>query len=266
MSDMRLAVIGASGRMGQMMIRTIAETPGVILTGALHRSNSSFIGQDAGELAGCRHLGIATSGSPEEVLANADGIIDFSTPTLTVEIAKLAAQGGIAHVIGTTGMSQDDLMRIKSSACNTVVVRSGNMSVGVNLLAAICEKISRALDPEWDIEIVEMHHRLKKDAPSGTALLLGEAAARGRKKSLSDCMVNNQHVPRRDGEIGFAVLRGGNVIGDHTVIFANTNERIEITHRAQSRELFCHGAIKAALWARHQKPGLYSMADVFITE
>ncbi len=192
-------------------------------------------------------------------------MIDFTSPAATIEIAALAAQARIAHVIGTTGMTANDLAKIEAAARHAIIVRSGNMSLGVNLLAGLVQKVARTLGADWDVEILEMHHRMKVDAPSGTALLLGEAAAKGRDIALADhsVRVRDGHTgPRKAGDIGFATLRGGSVVGDHSVIFAGPGERIELTHRAEDRGIFARGALHAALWARGRKPGLYSMFDV----
>jgi 4-hydroxy-tetrahydrodipicolinate reductase len=265
MADMRLVVTGAAGRMGRMLVRILQETPGAALAGALEREGSPMLGQDAGIVAQCGAAGVEISADPLTALLDADGIIDFSSPDATVEFAALAAQARVAHIIGTTGLSEEDLARIAAAARHAPIVRSGNMSLGVNLLALLTRRVARALGEEFDIEIVEMHHRMKIDAPSGTALMLGEAAAQGRGINL------NQHAARgRDGltgaresgDIGFASLRGGTVVGDHSVIFAGNGERIELTHRGEDRAVFARGAVKAALWAHGRKPGLYSMADV----
>lgn len=265
MSEMRLIVAGAAGRMGRVLVNLIAESPGVTLAGALEGAANAAQGKDAGVLAGCGALGVPITSDPLAAVVAADGIIDFSTPASSVEIAALAAQARIAHVIGTTGFSADDLRAIEAAARHAAIVRSGNMSLGVNLLASLVEKVARALGPEFDIEIAEMHHRMKVDAPSGTALLLGEAAARGRGVDLDAKALRGRdgHTGvRPEGGIGFAALRGGTVVGDHMVIFAGPGERLELTHRAEDRGIFARGALKAALWARGRKPGLYSMADV----
>jgi len=265
MADMRLVVTGAAGRMGRMLVAAIRETPGVALIGALERPGSPALGQDAGVAAGLPAAGIAISNDPLALLLSADGIVDFSAPAATVEMAALAAQARIVHVIGTTGLSGDDLERIAAAARHAPIVRSGNMCVGVNLLAQLVRAGARALGADFDIEIVEMHHRMKVDAPSGTALLLGEAAAEGRAIDLAEHSARGRDGvtgPRERGEIGFASLRGGTVVGDHSVIFAGEGERIVLSHHAEDRGLFARGALRAALWARDRKPGLYSMADV----
>jgi 4-hydroxy-tetrahydrodipicolinate reductase len=208
---------------------------------------------------------VAISDDPLQAVVDADGILDFTAPAVSIELAALAAQARIVHVIGTTGLSESDLKKIDAAARHAVIVRSGNMSLGVNLLAALVQRAAAALGPDWDIEILEMHHKMKVDAPSGTALLLGEAAARGRNIALAERSVRSRdgHTgARREGDIGFATLRGGSVVGDHSVIFAGMSERLEFTHRAEDRAIFARGAIRAALWGRGKKPGHYSMADV----
>jgi 4-hydroxy-tetrahydrodipicolinate reductase len=265
MSDMRLVVTGAAGRMGRTLVKAISETPGVTLAGALERPDAAALGQDAGVLAGLGPLGVAITDDPLPLLIDADGIVDFSAPAATVELAALAAQARIAHVIGTTGLSAADGDRLCAAARHAAIVRSGNMSLGVNLLAGLVRLAAEALGEEFDIEIVEMHHRNKVDAPSGTALMLGEAAAAGRGielKGNSERGRDGLTGARRKGAIGFASLRGGGVIGDHSVLFAGDGERITLSHQAEDRALFARGALKAALWARGQKPGLYAMSDV----
>jgi 4-hydroxy-tetrahydrodipicolinate reductase len=265
MADMRLVVAGAAGRMGRMLIKTIAETAGVTLAAALERPGAAALGEDAGALAGVGAIGVVVVDDPVAAMADADGVVDFTAPAASVETAALAAQARIAHVIGTTGLSEADLASIAAAARHAPIVRSGNMSLGVNLLAKLVRDAARALGQEYDVEIVEMHHRMKVDAPSGTALMLGEAAAAGRGIALaghSERGRDGMTGPRKPGAIGFASLRGGAVIGDHCVIFAGEGERIELTHRAENRVLFARGALKAALWAHDRKPGLYSMADV----
>jgi len=265
MADMKLAVIGVAGRMGQTLARLVHGTDGCVLAGGTEPSGSEAIGQDIGVLAGLGELGIAVSGDPLELISKVDGILDFTQPEASVQCAELAAQARIVHVIGTTGFSPEDDKRITAAARHATIVKSGNMSLGVNLLAALVRKAAEALDEDFDIEIVEMHHKHKVDAPSGTALLLGNAVAEGRKIDLGKRSVRTRdgHTGARTrGDIGFATLRGGGVIGDHTVMLAGENERIELTHRAQSRDVFASGALKAALWAQGKGPGLFSMTDV----
>jgi 4-hydroxy-tetrahydrodipicolinate reductase len=266
MSDMRLVVVGASGRMGQTLVRLVAETPGCVVSGAIERTGAPTLGRDAGELAGVGALGVTISDDPLEAFAKADGVLDFSVPAASVEFAGYAAQARIVHVIGTTGCSAEDDAAIAAAARHATIVKSGNMSLGVNLLSVLIKQAAAALDAkDFDIEVLEMHHRHKVDAPSGTALLLGAAAAEGRGIALDDHSVRSRdgHTgPRPEGAIGFATLRGGSVVGDHSVILAGRGERIVLSHHGEDRSLFARGAIRAALWANGRKPGLYSMLDV----
>lgn len=265
MGDMRIAVMGAAGRMGRELVRAIHAAPGCVVAGGSEAAGSPALGQDLGELAGLGPIGVKVTQDPSKIVAGADAIIDFTTPKATVEMAALAAKARVVHVIGTTGLSEADEAAIKSAAQHSAVIKAGNMSLGVNVLSAIVARVARALDADYDIEIVEMHHGQKVDAPSGTALMLGEAAAKGRGVDLKSHSVRSRdgHTgPRKRGDIGFASLRGGTVVGDHTVVFAGEGERIEITHRASDRGIFARGAVKAALWGRGKDPGLYSMIDV----
>jgi len=265
MADMRLIVVGAAGRMGRTLVRVIAETAGVTLAGAIERAGAAEIGQDSGVLAGLPANGITITADALPVFAAAEGVLDFTVPAATVAFAEIAAQARIVHVIGTTGLSADDEAKIGAAARHAVIVKSGNMSLGVNLLAALVRRAAKALDADFDIEVLEMHHRQKVDAPSGTALMLGKAAAEGRGIDLAQHSVRVRDGitgARKRGDIGFATLRGGSVIGEHSVVFAGDGETIELTHKASDRALFARGAIKAALFGRDKKPGLYSMADV----
>ncbi len=266
MSEMGLVVVGAAGRMGQTLIRTVHSIDGARVVGAIERPGSPHLGKDAGELAGTGPLNVTVSDDPLPVFAKADGVLDFSAPAATVEFAGYAAQARIVHVIGTTGCTAEDDAKIAAAARHAIVVKSGNMSLGVNLLTVLVEQAARALGAsDFDIEILEMHHRHKVDAPSGTALLLGEAAAAGRSIGLGDHSVRARDGltgARKAGTIGFAALRGGSVVGDHSVILAGTGERITLSHHAEDRAIFARGAVKAALWALGRKPGLYSMRDV----
>lgn len=265
MADMRLIVAGAGGRMGRALTRVIAETPGAILAGALEAPGSELLGKDAGVLAGLPANDVKLSADLWALSANADGILDFTVPGATIANVAIAAERGLVHVIGTTGLSASDEAVIRSVTSRATVVKSGNMSLGINLLAALVKRVAQSLDDSFDIEVLEMHHKAKIDAPSGTALMLGEAAAEGRKVALAEHSARGRDGltgPRRSGDIGFASLRGGTVTGEHSVIFAGPMERIELTHRAEDRTMFAQGAVKAALWARRQKPGFYSMADV----
>jgi len=265
MSDMGLVVAGAGGRMGRAVIKAIAETDGVVLAGAVEAPGAAVIGRDAGELVGLGHAGIAVSAVPPTALAGADGLIDFTTPAATVALAEASAAHGLVHVIGTTGLTPAHEKLVGAAALRARIVKSGNMSLGVNLVAALVKQVARSLGDEFDIEILEMHHNRKIDAPSGTALLLGAAAAAGRDIDLAEhsVRVRDGHTgARKAGTVGFASLRGGSVVGEHSVIFAGPHERIELIHKAEDRMIFARGAIKAALWGRGQKPGLYSMTDV----
>lgn len=265
MADMRLIVAGAGGRMGRALVRAIAETDGAVLAGALEAPESELIGKDVGVLAGLPGSGINVSADLWSLSANADGILDFTVPAATIANVAIAAERGLVHVIGTTGLSASDMAVIRSVTSRTAVVQSGNMSLGVNLLAALVKRMAQALDESFDIEVLEMHHRAKIDAPSGTALMLGQAAADGRKVDLDQRAVRGRDGitgAREAGDIGFASLRGGSVSGDHSVIFAGPYERITLSHHAEDRMIFAHGALKAAKWAFGKAPGLYSMSDV----
>jgi 4-hydroxy-tetrahydrodipicolinate reductase len=264
-SDMRVVIAGAGGRMGRTLIHAIAATKGLTLAGAVDAPDSAVIGRDAGELGGLGPNGIKVTSDVAPLLKQADGLIEFTIPAATLAFVELTAAAGLVHVIGTTGHSAEEEAVIAKAAARATIVKSGNMSLGVNLLAALVKRVAQALNDDYDIEIVEMHHNKKIDAPSGTALMLGRAAAAGRGVDLSDRSARGRDGmtgARRSGDIGFASLRGGTVVGDHTVTFAGPAERIELTHRAEDRLIFARGALHAALWARGKKPGLYSMADV----
>jgi len=265
MPELRLVVAGAGGRMGRTLVRAIADSKDFELSGALEDARSPLIGWDAGTLAGLPENGVNLTGAAGALLEKADGIVDFTAPAATVAFAALAAKAGKVHIIGTTGLSASDEAKIKDAGKTAVIVKSGNMSLGVNLLAALTRRVAKTLDESFDIEILEMHHNQKVDAPSGTALMLGRAAAQGRGIDLDKHAVRSRYGhtgARKAGDIGFATLRGGTVVGEHSVIFAGPTERIELTHKAEDRMIFARGALHAALWARNQKPGLYSMADV----
>ncbi|MHA6299532.1 4-hydroxy-tetrahydrodipicolinate reductase [Devosia sp. CAU 1758] len=265
MERLRIIIAGAGGRMGAANIAAVAAHDGVQLVGALGRTGSTAVGKDAGTLAGLEALGIIVSDDASTLLDAADAIVDFTSPAASVALARQAAEKGLVHIIGTTGCSEaDDAAIAQAGAAGARVVKSGNFSPGMVALTVLVEKAARAL-ADYDVEVLEMHHNLKVDAPSGTALMLGDAAARGRNIALKDhsVRVRDGHTgPRETGTIGFATLRGGNVIGDHSVILAGPSERIELTHRAQDRTIYANGAVRAALWATRQAPGLYSMADV----
>ena len=232
---------------------------------ACERGGHPAIGRDVGDLAGLGALGVAVTDSPEGVFRSAEVVIDFTAPAATQAHAELAARHGVALVVGTTGLAAVHEAALKEAAHKVAIVRAANFSIGVNLLVALSEKVAATLGPDYDIEIVEMHHRHKKDAPSGTALALGEAVAQGRKVALAENAVRGRDGitgERVAGSIGFASLRGGDVVGDHTVIFATEGERVELTHKASHRRIFAKGAVRAALWVKGRPPGLYSMRDV----
>ncbi len=265
MAELKVVVAGAGGRMGAANIRAVTEHPGMVLVAALDRPGSDALGRDAGELAGLGVTGTFLTDDVDAALAGADAIIDFTMPSASVALARKAAAAGLVHILGTTGCSADDDAAIAEAARNGArIVKSGNFSMGMVVLANLVEKAAAAL-ADYDLEILEMHHNRKVDAPSGTALLLGEAAAKGRNIALQEhaVSVRDGHTgPRETGTIGFATLRGGNVIGDHMVILAGPSERIELNHRAQDRTIYANGAMRAAHWAAGQQPGLYSMVDV----
>jgi 4-hydroxy-tetrahydrodipicolinate reductase len=265
MSDMKIGVLGASGRMGQALVRALHETPGCSIAAGLEAKGSPAVGQDLGEVAGLGRLGVAITDDPLPLFADVDGVLDFTSPAATLGFAVLAAQARIVHVIGTTGLGEADQAKLEAAARHATIVKAGNMSLGVNLLAGLTARVAQALGPEFDIEILELHHRHKRDAPSGTSLMLGQAAAKARGISLAERGIRTRDGdigPRREGDIGFAALRGGDVVGEHRVIFAGPGERIELAHIATDRSIFARGAVRAALWAHGRPPGLYSMQDV----
>jgi 4-hydroxy-tetrahydrodipicolinate reductase len=265
MSDCRIGVVGAAGRMGRVLLRLAATTPGYRLAAGSERPGAAELGRDLGALAGIEELGLTLGDKAEAVFAASDVVLDFTSPAATLAHAALAAASGKAHVIGTTGIDAAGEAKLAEAAARAPIVYAGNMSLGVNLLAELVTQVARALDPAWDIEIVEMHHRHKVDAPSGTALLLGRAAASGRNVKLDEVADRGRDGvtgARKSGSIGFTALRGGDVVGEHSVIFATEGERVELTHKATSREIFARGALRAARWATGRKPGLYAMKDV----
>jgi 4-hydroxy-tetrahydrodipicolinate reductase len=265
MDGLRVVVAGAGGRMGQALVRAVADNPDTRLVGACDRDGAEVLGRDCGVISGLGENGIVITGDPLPLFAAADAVLDFTAPEASLAHAELTAQARLVHVIGTTGFAPEHEEKLRAAARHARIVKSGNMSLGVNLLAALVRRAAAALGPEFDLEVLEMHHRNKVDAPSGTALLLGQAAAEGRGVDLNEAAVRvrDGHTgARQEGTIGFATLRGGSVVGEHTVILAGEGERIELTHRAQDRSIFARGALKAALWGFDKKPGLYTMADV----
>jgi len=261
----RIGILGAAGRMGRMLLRLASETPGLGVVGGADRPGSADLDRDLGELAGIGGLGLPLLDDPAPLFAEADVLVDFTHAEASVRHAALAAETGRALVVGTTGHTPEQRAAIGEAARRAPILQAANMSLGVNLLLVLVEQVAARLDPSYDIAIVEMHHRLKVDAPSGTALALGRAAAAGRGRPLEELWVKSRDGitgKREAGTIGFATLRGGDVVGDHSVIFAGAGERIELTHRAQSRELFAQGALQAARWLAGRPPGLYGMRDV----
>lgn len=260
-----IVVTGASGRMGQMLVRALAASERARLVACVERAGHLWIGRDVGEAMGGAALGVRVTDDPLEAFAQAQGVVDFTSPEASVEFAALAAQARAVHVIGTTGLSPADHARLDAAARHAVIVQAGNMSLGVNLLARLTQKVAAALDADWDIEVVEAHHRRKVDAPSGTALMLGEAAARGRGVALNDVRESGRDGitgARTPGAIGFAAIRGGDIVGEHDVIFATEGERIVLRHLATDRAIFARGALQAVIWGQNRKPGRYDMMDV----
>lgn len=260
-----IVITGATGRMGQMLVRMVLASDKMRLAGAVERAGSAAIGRDIGLVVGGDASGILVTDDPLEAFAKAQAVIDFTTPAATVEFAALAAQARAVHVIGTTGLEAEHLQKLKAAARHAVLIRAGNMSLGVNLLTRLTQKVAAALDEDWDIEVVEAHHRMKVDAPSGTALMLGQAAAAGRGIGLDDHKDRARDGitgARTRGNIGFSSIRGGDIVGEHDVIFAAAGERIVLRHIATDRAIFARGALRAALWGQDKAPGEYDMMDV----
>lgn len=266
MSDLPgIVITGVSGRMGRMLAQLALGSEKLRLSGCLERPGHPWIGQDIGVCLGGQPVGVAVSDDPVALFATARAVIDFTAPAATVEFAALAAQARAVHVIGTTGLEPAHLEKIAAAARHATIIRAGNMSLGVNLLVQLTKKVAAALDIEWDIEIIEAHHRHKVDAPSGTALMLGEAAAEGRGVALSTVSDRGRDGitgARVAGNIGFSAVRGGDIVGEHDVLFATEGERIVLRHLATDRAVFARGALKAALWGLGRKPGEYDMIDV----
>ncbi|WP_170588447.1 4-hydroxy-tetrahydrodipicolinate reductase [Ruegeria arenilitoris] len=260
-----IVVTGASGRMGQMLIKTITDSEQARLVGAVERTGHDWIGEDVGTAMGGQPLGVTVTDDPLEAFAQAQAVIDFTAPEATLEFAALAAQARCVHVIGTTGMSNEQIAALEPAARHAVIVRAGNMSLGVNLLVQLTKKVAAALDEDFDIEVIEAHHHHKVDAPSGTALMLGEAAAEGRGVNLAEVADRGRDGitgARQRGHIGFHAIRGGDIVGEHDVLFAAQGERIVLRHVATDRAIFARGALKAALWGQGKAPGQYDMVDV----
>lgn len=260
-----IVITGASGRMGQMLIKTVTDSDQARLVGVVERVGHDWVGQDVGTAMGGQALGVTVTDDPLEAFAQAQAVIDFTAPEATLEFAALAAQARCVHVIGTTGMSDEQISSLEPASRHAVIVRAGNMSLGVNLLVQLTKKVAAALDEDFDIEIIEGHHHHKVDAPSGTALMLGEAAAEGRGVTLADVADRGRDGitgARQRGHIGFHAIRGGDIVGEHDVLFAASGERIVLRHLATDRAIFARGALKAALWGQGKSPGQYDMVDV----
>ncbi|MCG3269227.1 4-hydroxy-tetrahydrodipicolinate reductase [Yoonia sp. I 8.24] len=260
-----IVITGGSGAMGQMLIKTVLESDKCHLAGVVDRAGHDWIGRDIGAAMGGADVGVVVTDDTETAFSDAQAVIDFSAPAASVAFSRLAAKAGITHVIGTTGLTDEDITAINVAAQDTVVVRAGNMSLGVNLLVKLTQKVAAALDEDFDIEIIEAHHHRKVDAPSGTALMLGEAAAEGRGVELNDVRDSGRDGitgARTRGDIGFSAIRGGDIVGEHDVMFAAPGERIVLRHLATDRAIFARGALKAALWGQGKAPGAYDMMDV----
>ena len=262
---MKIGIVGCAGRMGRMVVAEIAGTEGARIAAGSEAQGSPVLGEDIASIAGLPACGARAVADAGAVFRASDAVIDFTVPAATLVHARLALETGTALVVGTTGLQPEHEAALQAAAKKTVVVRAANFSVGVNVILGLAREAARVLGPNYDVEIFEMHHRHKADAPSGTALALGQAVAEGRKVALADVRVRARDGitgPRKAGDIGFAVMRGGDVIGDHTVVFAGEGERVEIGHKASSRAVFAAGAVRAALWTKGRAPGLYSMRDV----
>ncbi len=260
-----IVITGASGRMGQMLMKTVMDSDKARLVGAVEREGHDWVGQDVGVAMGGAPVGVVATDNALEAFEKADAVIDFTAPVATIAFSKVAAKTGCVHVIGTTGMTDDEIAQLEPASKDTVVVRAGNMSLGVNLLTQLTKKVAAALDDDFDIEVIEAHHHYKVDAPSGTALMLGEAAAEGRGVDLADVRDSGRDGitgARKKGDIGFTAIRGGDIVGEHDVLFAAAGERIVLRHMATDRVIFARGAIKAALWGQGKAPGAYDMIDV----
>jgi 4-hydroxy-tetrahydrodipicolinate reductase len=263
-STLKIGIVGCAGRMGRILVAETMATKDCVLAGGTEPAGPS-VGADIGLLVGNTSIGVKVTTDAAALFAACDAVIDFTVPAATLHHAGLTAKSGKIFIVGTTGLQPEVVAAISTAAKSAPVVFSPNFSIGVNVAFALTEKLAATLGPDYDIDVLEMHHRHKLDAPSGTALGLGEAAARGRKVKLADVARKSrdgQVGPRPVGEIGFATLRGGDVVGDHAVIFAADGERIELAHKASSRGVFAKGAVRAALWAQGRGPGLYSMRDV----
>jgi len=264
-NKIKTTVIGAAGKMGREIISLISTSKTLELVGALESKDSAFLGKDACELAGNNSNGVTITDNVIDELLKSEAVIDFSSPVSTVFASEISAQGRLVHVIGTTGFNADQLELINLAARHATIIKSGNMSLGVNALLGLVERISGLLDDDWDAEINELHHKDKADSPSGTALALGEAIAKGRDQDLKKVKEQARdgiNLNRKKGSIGFSSVRGGSIVGEHSVIFAGSGERIRLEHIAETRDIFAKGAIKAVQWGIGKSPGLYTMQDV----
>ncbi|MGP2468130.1 4-hydroxy-tetrahydrodipicolinate reductase [Yersinia sp. 2540 StPb PI] len=264
-STIRIAVVGAGGRMGRQLIQAITHTEGVVLGAAVERVGSTLVGSDAGELAGAGLLKITVSDDLSNVIDDFDVLIDFTRPEGTLEHLAICHQYRKAMIIGTTGFDDAGKEAIRAAATDIAIVFAANFSVGVNVVLKLLEKAAKVMGDYTDIEIIEAHHRHKVDAPSGTALAMGEAIADSLGRSLKDCAVYSRegHTgERKPGTIGFATVRAGDIVGEHTAMFADIGERVEITHKATSRMTFANGAVKSAIWVSMRDNGLFDMRDV----
>ena len=262
---MNIGILGCAGRMGQMIVREVSDTTGLTLAGGVEAPGHAALGQDLCEAAGLAACGKTIGTDADALIAESDVVITFSTPVATLAHLKIAQGHGCPMVIGTTGIDAAGRAAIEAAARDIAIAWAPNFAVGVNVLFALTKRVAQVLGPDYDIKIVEMHHRHKVDAPSGTALGLGEAAAAGRGVDLGKMAGRGRDGitgARERGTIGFASLRGGDVVGDHAVVFAADGERVELTHKASSRVVFARGAVRAAQWLKGKKPGLYDMADV----
>jgi 4-hydroxy-tetrahydrodipicolinate reductase len=265
MNMTRIAISGAAGRMGRNLVRACQESPGLEVTAALEHPDNPLTGTDAGELAGVGRLGVAITSDLAAVSADFDVLIDFTRPEVTLANLEVCHAAGRRMVIGTTGFSEPQRAQLAGAAGDMAMVLAPNMSVGVNLCLKLLDMAARVLGDSVDIEVIEAHHRHKVDAPSGTALRMGEVIAAALGRDLKTCAVYGRegHTGERDRKtIGFETIRAGDIIGDHTVLFAGSGERVEITHKASSRMTFANGAVRAAAWLMAQEPGLYDMQDV----
>lgn len=264
-TPMKIAITGVSGRMGRMLVETIDGSEKAVVAAAIERPGHPWIGSDLGLSLGGTARGVVVADDADAALQDVEAVVDFTAPAATIAFSQAAARHGVAHVIGTTGMTEEEIAQLRPATGKTAVVRAGNMSLGVNLLVQLTKRVAAALDDDYDIEVIEAHHNRKVDAPSGTALMLGEAAAEGRGvslKNVSDRARDGITGARTRGDIGFSAIRGGDIIGEHDVMFAADGERIVLRHIASDRSVFARGALKAALWARGRAPGAYDMLDV----